>query len=383
MDRDGGGSQDITATEPDVVICKDTRGLYTLTVQFAGITGEIPAKYGKISVEASRTMLFMESTENINESIDALIGGAHFTSDAHTGIQISNSGFGIVYKTDNGTLSVTSRKTSEVSPTTSSVVLTLDHLMSTGKTALKGKLSATGYGVLFGLVRQYADPQGSLEATFLATDMAGSFDLEFGDSITYSVNLSMPLSAELHYYGIDLAADIKNATMNLNRGNLTVDGFDRNTTGILQLPGLMLVSDYTSGFRASLELTDTVVYNQGKEFKSYTDVSVESRQVNVDAKRNDRVALDLYDLRLDISRTDGTGLLKEIDHLELDLNSVKDAGSEPMLDKVMSWAIIPCILFGLLLVLYLLRLRKRDPELFRFEEIPDHEHIVADPVEPR
>lgn len=108
----------------------------------------------------------------------------------------------------------------------------MDHSVEKARTVLSGRLSSAGFALCVGIQRSYADPSGELRALLTATDMSGSFDMTLGAGITYSAKASMPFEFQLYYYGIDLRGGIGESTIGVNRGILSVDGFDTSAHGI-------------------------------------------------------------------------------------------------------------------------------------------------------
>lgn len=79
--------------------------------------------------------------------------------------------------------------------------------------------------------------------------------------------------------------------------------------------------------------------------------------------------MDLYDLRLDVLRTDGSTIGRSLDHLRLNLDIGEEPGEKSLADRILPVLIIPCIVISLGMVLFILRLKKQAPELLRFNEL--------------
>lgn len=136
--------------------------------------------------------------------------------------------------------------------------------------------------------------------------------------------MTMPFDFSFGYYGIDLSGTFKATSLGITRGSLSVDDFDVSERSILSLPIAMLTNDFRTEFRLSSDLTDVRLYNQGDDFLSYDDITFDSRRVVVDVDWSDKAAVDLYEIRLHMCHTDGSELKKELDHLTLDLDIVKE-----------------------------------------------------------
>ena len=352
---------------------KDTRGIYTLTVNFEVLSADILVDERPTHVDVKSTTLYLESSGQLAECLDALLNGSHFTTDAHTEIQLSNSGFEIDHDLPGGGIMLKGGKTSEVSPTSATLVISMDHSMVSGQTVISGKLSSTGFGIFAMIHRTYTDPDGMLDITAESQNAALSFDMTFGNGIGYSMNLTMPFNFSFGYYGIDLSGTLRATTLGVTHGNLSVDGFDISEDGIISLPFAMLTSNFNTDFRLSSDLSDVIIYNQNEEFVSYTDIAFDARKINMDVNWSDKTVLNLYEIRLDLSRTDGTELRKDLDHLTLTLDIHEEPSGKPLVDRVMEMIMIPCLVLIALMALVMLRLRKTKPELFTFTEFELHE----------
>lgn len=267
-------------------------------------------------------------------------------------------------------------KVSEISPTSATLSISLDHSMFTGQTVLSGRLSSAGYEIFAMLHKTYTDPDGMLDITAESQNASMSFDTTFdGNRIGYSVNMNMPFAFTFGYYGIDLSGTMKASSYGITHGSLSVDGFDVSEDAILSLPLALLTSNFSTEFRVGSDLSEVVIYNQDEEFVSYTDITFDARKITADVDWSDKATLNLYEIRLDMCRTDGSELRKDLDHLTLVLDIKEEPSGKPLVDTVLEMALIPCLAIIAALAVVMLRLRKIRPDLFSFNEFEQHELV--------
>ncbi len=388
VDDDGDGAYDTVVGDLSAVLCVNTMNLYTLTANFGTLSAS-PVLNGTVStLTVGTTSLYMEVSGSVAETLDFLLSGSHFTSDAHAEVQLTNAGFSLEYPLDNGAVAIQGEVMSMSSPPDATVLLSIDHSYYTGVTSLSGNMSFIGHSLTVGVDTSYTDPEGTLDAELVAMDGSGSFNFDFGTSSTeFSASLNVPWAFSLKYYGIDVDVTSGSAGLSLTHGTLDVEGFDISECGVLQLPFCLISNDFTMGFRFAMETSFLEVAKNGSDVPdiSCTDVELSVRDLSVDLKRDSSLGIAMNRISLSYVNSEG----KQVEDTLTRLNINKDlSGAEAgkgILEKAMYWVLPVSIAAIIIIIVMLQNLKQYRPELFKVNENSDEDHYgitVPDEDEP-
>ncbi len=388
LDSDADGEDDTVAAELKAVLQKNTLGIYTLTANFDTLSAKPVLNGTECTLDVDTTTLYMEVSGPVAECLDFLVSGSHFTADAHAEVQLTNAGFSLTYPLENGQVTVEGAVVSTAtSPPDATVQLSIDHSVYKGTTTLSGALSYLGHALEVEIQAAYTDPDGTLDAVFGTQDGSGSFEFVFGSTTEFSVSLNMPWDFGLEYYGIDV--DVRSGTsgLSLSHGSLDVDGFDITQSGALDLPFRLLSDDCVMGFRISAEVSSLDVYRNDSTVPdiSCSDIELTVRNVSLDLKHGDRMALSLNKIVLAYVNSQGVQVEDSLERLNIDKDLSGAAAEKGLLDTAMQ-LLLPVFAALIVIVLVLLfRIRIREPELLKMNENTDEEHygiVLEDDDEP-
>lgn len=369
-DSDGDGRTDTTALGLGAVLEVDTRGKNTATVYFDELTTQ--AEYGAsmADVHVDKTEIYMESEGSLSDCLDAFTKGIHFTDDAHSEFQLYNAGFVVIYPDEKGSYTIQSTKSSDSSPKYASLTMSIDYSKYLSETTIKGNVSAVGYTFILQREASYTDPEGTASVDFRTTDLSGAFSMAFKDGMSFSANLYMPWILDVTYYDIVFRIIGDDASLTLTHGNLAIDGYDYANEGILAMLDKMAHNDFSLDTRVSLTATDMEVYKDSHEvaLNSFSDVELEIRNVSVVLKREDSLKASLERTRLSLAYEDGSELDRELKHLDV----VRDlSGAEPepsFIEKNAMYLLIAFSSISSVLVIVLIYLRIKKPEMLQLTE---------------
>lgn len=370
VDADGDGSADTTASAPSAVLCTNTLGLYTMTVGFTSLDASVPVNDTAMEIKLGRAGLYMESSGSLSECLDFLLSGSNFTADAHAEIRMNFADVSVTYPLENGTVKLLGTQSSATTPPDATLMLSMDHSKVLGTTSLTGKLSYIGHIFTAEVHKAYTDPSGSLDLLLRTRDGSASFDFRFSDRIGFSVNLNLPWTMELQYYGISLQADAGVSNISLTHGGVAVDGFDITKTGVLNLPTVLSQQDFTLETRVAMEVSSLSVYTDSHTVlrTQLSDMELEVKKIGADIRHGVRADVALQKVSLSYVSSDGISVEKELGHLNLSKDLSGEVGGKGLLETVMVWVLAISVIASAVLVVLLVRLRLKEPELFMFNE---------------
>ncbi len=373
-DGNADGFDEVAAVNPSVTLMKNTRGMYTLTANADSLTAALDVNGETVDMSLVSAGIYMEVSGSLAEVLDALTSGSHFTADAHAEIQMSASSFVASYPLDSGVLSVKAEAASSTSSTDIVVAVSLDHSMYLGATTISGRLSTLGHTLTAEVHSAWTDPEGRLDAVLTTRDITGSFYLEFGEDTTFSANISIPWSLDFYYYGIEFKAVAGNTALSVTRGEVSVDGYDVQTCGILELPFCLTNNDFELECRVFADIPSLTVYtDEGATVHAdLSDVEVEVKSIALELKRDDRLDTSLDGISLTYTDSDGEYVEDTLAHLDLTKDLSGKEKEKTLLEEAMKWILVPSIVLCGLFLGLIIDARRKWPELCRFNEDTDN-----------
>gem|GEM_PF-1894813 len=373
MDTNGDGVDDATIATLSAVFLTNTLKLYTMTVEFGSLDASIPINDKTATVKFGKTGLYMESSGSMSQCLDFLLSGSDFTSDAHAEIRLNLSGFTLSYPIEGGTVSLEGTPSSATTPPDATMMISMNHSEILKATTLSGKITYIGHTVTAEVHKAYTEPAGNLDLVLKTRDGSASFEFEFGSGIGFSVNLNVPWTFELQYYGISIQADAGVSNISLTHGRLGGDGFDITSTGALGIPALLSQKDFTLDTRLTMEVNSLKVYtdNRSSLRADISDMEFEVRKISADVRHGVSIDAALQKIIASYVAADGSLVEKSLGHLNLSKDLSGAEKGKGLLETVMVWVLVISAVGFVVLAAMLIRLRIKEPELFAFNEHTD------------
>lgn len=369
-DADADGNADLTVTALEFVLARNTLGLYTMTASFGSLDADLQVGGKTADVTVGSAGLYVEVSGSMAEVLDSLNSGSHFTADAHAEVRLSVSSFTLSYPVGSGTATVSSTSTSASSPDMT-VALSMDHSMYRDVTTLSARIFTLGHTVTAEVHDTYTDPEGRLDVVMALRDVTGAVTVEYGGDTEFTANLSFPWTLDFYYYGIEFRAVATNTALSLTHGEVDIDGFDTASNGILQMPFYLTDSDFDLSFRFLADIPSFKVYTDGGStlHSSVTDLEAEIKKVAVELRREDNLHIGLDNPFLSYYDSDGKYNEESLKHLDISKDLSGEEEGKTLLEKIMGWILIPCILETIALYFGITYLKFKKPELFKMQEM--------------
>ncbi len=369
-DVNADGSDDVTAAALEFVLARNTLGLYTMTASFGSLDADLEVGGETADVTVGSAGLYVEVSGSMAEVLDSLNSGSHFTTDAHAEVRLSVASFALSYPIGAGAATVSSSSTSVSSPDMT-VALSLDHSMYSDTTTLSARVFTLGHIVTAQVHDTYTDPEGRLDVVLDLRDVTGSVTVEYGGETEFTANLSFPWNLDFYYYGIEFRTVATNTALSLTHGEVDIDGFDTASNGILEMPFCLINNDFDLSFRALADIPSFVVYtDEGATLhSSVTDLEAEIKKVSVELRKEDSLHIGLDDLFLSYTGSDGKYNEESLKHLDISKDLSGEEEGKTLLEKIMGWILVPCILETIALYFAITYLKFKKPELFKPQEM--------------
>ena len=284
-------------------------------------------------------------------------------------LTIYNSGFDISYKHDNSELRFMMMKSSELSPANISMSMSLDHYMYSDVTTVAAEFSTIGHELRV-IYKEKSNGSGDdVSITFGATDIVSEITISFGDNITIDSTIKFLWSLDFYYHDIQFQADANATSLEISRGELDIEGYDRSE-GIIPTIKRLSTKDFTAEMRISSFIDGVKFYNDDRKtvLNSYSDIEMDIRDLHIVMKRDDVLTIVLDGVRLYMLGSDGSVFNRELPHLEI----VKELSEKPaeknLLEELAPYLLGAFIGASVMLVMLLIYLRIKRPDLFKFTE---------------
>ncbi len=379
LDNNGDGVNDASSESLSVILSTNTQKLYTMAAECTSFSGSVPLAGHNATITLGRTGLYIESSGSMSQCIDFLISGSDFTSDAHAEICVNYSGFSLSYPINDGSVSFTDKQASATTPPDSTMMVSLDHSEIRKTTTLSGRLNYIGHSFTAELHKTYAEPSGALDLLLKSHDGSMSFEFEFGSNIAFTLNMNLPWTFELQYYGISVQADAGVSTLSLSRGKLDLEGFDIETTGAVHIPFLLSQKDFSLETRLAMEVGSLSVYTDNRTAlrTSISDMELEVKKISAELRHGVKAAALLQKISATYVDSQGNTVSKELGSLNLSKDLVPASEEKGLLEKAMVWILVASVIGTFVLCALFIRIRIKEPELFRLNEHTSAEEVPS------
>lgn len=380
LDYDGDGHNDLNIGNFAFVMEEDARKIDTITMNVGIMLGSAPLGDGLIVLDAMDLTLYMETNGSIAETVDAFIL-PHFTEDTYASIEMDAARLMMTYAKDNDVVSFNVYRVNESSPRVASMTLAISHSMYNETTTLTTNLACLGYHLEFFINKPFEDTGDTLKMKFRATDANAAITTSFGEEVTFGANIYMPWTLEFDYADIEAQFEGKDTSIDISHGVISVDGYDGRTMGILILPVMMRLGDYSVSMRPNISVGELNIYVEGWSVlrDQFLDWELGIRNFDLELHRNDyrHIGIEEFDLRL--AYPDGSTFKRYIPSLDLDTDLSGEEKPESWIDEnAMTLAyvfIAGCI--AVLVAILVVGIRK--PHLFKFNEGDGEERSFPSP----
>jgi len=371
IDTDGDMEIDTIGHELDARLAKDTRGVNTLVVSFEDFL--LPLHNDEDNkdylIYLDRSEAYLESGSAMNEILDAFTEKIDFSGDTNAQIQLVISGgwVEIVGETENTNI-VLVKKSSE-SPAGAVLTFGIEYLRYTDETTLSGRLNATGYEVYIMHHQYYADPEGTSDSTFVLNDTVASFSFVFNELMEFSADVRTPLDLDINYYDVEMKIGFGESVVNITHGQLYLDGYDPVSEGMLAvLSHIAADDDFVFDMKVDLVSDHIDIYGEGGKdiIDVYTDLDVSVKEIFMLLEHDVYMLIDVDGVSIEYKTKDGSDVLRTIGHLDIDKDYIEP---DPRKDVVVYTSEIMLISFSIMLgelLLVLIVLRIKRPDLFKF-----------------
>ncbi len=284
--------------------------------------------------------------------------------------EVTVTSFTLSSPVGSGTATVSYTSTSASSPDMT-VALSMDHSMYSDTTTLSARIFTLGHTVTAQVHDTYTDPEGRLDVVLSLRDVTGSVTVEYGGDTEFTANLSFPWTLDFYYYGIEFRTVATNTALSLTHGEIDIDGFDTASNGILEMPFYLTNSDFDLSFRVLADIPSFVVYTDEDAtlHSSLTDLEAEVKKVSVELRRGDTLHIGLDEPFLSYIDSDGTYTEESLKHLDISKDLSGEEEGKTLLEKIMGWILVPCILETVALYFGITYLKFKKPELFKLQEM--------------
>ncbi len=363
------GGADVTVHNGLGLLCVDTRGQNTGTFSFSDLKVSVARESDLIEMELQSTRLYVESEGSLTECLNAFTKGINFTTDAHSQIQLTNDGIDMKYTRDKNTIEV---QTGKVSPssTSLSVVASIDHSTYQNATMFKFDISSIGYNINILFHNEYDDPEGTSDIAIHTTDLTGSVDFTFGDSISFKADLNTPWSMDFNYYDIEFQAEGKDMVLGVNHSNLIIDGYDYTQQGFFDMFKCLSENNFTLSCRISFSEEHITIYKEQRTilYDQYDDVELDIRELFVDLVLKEHRNVSLDKLHLSLVYSNGSVLDRTVRHLDVFKDLSDQDNSRPFFEDFATYMTVTLAVISAVMILAIIGLRIRNPEMFKFRE---------------
>ncbi len=351
------------------LLCVDTRGQNTGTFSFSNLQASIAQENDLIEMELQNTRLYVESNGSLTECLNAFTKGINFTTDAHSQIQLTNDGIDLKYTRNDDTMEVHTGKVSP-SSTSLSVVVTIDHSTYQNATMFKFDISSIGYNINVLFHNKYDDPEGTSDIALHTTDLTGSVDFTFGDSISFKADLNTPWSVDFNYYDIEFQAEGKDMVLGLNHSDLVIDGYDYTEQGFFDMFKCLSENNFTLSCRISFSEEHITIYKEQRTilYDQYDDVELDIRELFVDLVLKEHRNVSLDKLHLSLVYSNGSTLDRTVRHLDVFKDLSDPDNSRPFFEDFATYMTVTSAVISAVMILAIIGLRIRNPEMFKFRE---------------
>ena len=364
----------VNVYDADLLLMKDSRDFNTLGAEMSSAEGRFYGE-GTTDITVERTELYVESDGSLDECIAVFISGTDFTTDAHTEVELYNSGFSLIHESEGKCYRLIGERTSSLSPTFANMSISVDNSLYRDETDVKGQFSAIGFSVSFLSNTHYADPEGYSVVDIGSNDMSGSFEIILSDGMSFGLWLQMPLDVDITYYDIVTCMAVNRSSLAVTHGKLSVEDFDYREQGLIDILDAIANNDFEMEMRVDLTADSMDIYKGSDRelFNTYSDISLFIKNLGLDMKRGDSLLISLEGLQLDITPVNGDEINKSISRLDI----VSDlSGKDPEKGLLERGALPLLVIFttiSAMAVLLLILLRIKRPDFFRSKEGPQGE----------
>jgi len=369
LDFNGDGHNDLSVREFAIVMEEDARKIDTITMSVGVILGSAPLLDGLITLDALDLRLYMEIDGSIAETVDAFLL-PHFTEDTYASIEFDTARFLMAYAKDNELIDLNIYRINESSPKVASMTITLAHSMYNETTTLATNVACLGYNLEFFISKPFEATGDTLEMKFKATDANAAITTSFGEEVTFGANIYMPWTLEFDYDDIEAQFEGKDTSIDISHGVIDVKGYDGKTMGILILPVMMRVSDYTISMRPNISIGELNIYvDSWSELRDqFLDWELGIRNFELTLHRGDSRHIGIKEFDLRLAYPDGSTFKRFIPSLDLDTDL---SGGEKPKSWVDENAMTLTYVFtagcvAVLVAILVVGIRK--PHLFKFNE---------------
>lgn len=368
-DEGAEGIEDLTIHDGQGLLCVDSRDQNTGTFSFSNLRASLFRESDLLEMELQYTRLYVESEGSLTECLDAFTKGINFTTDSHSQLQLTNDGIDLKYIEKERTTQIITGKVSP-SSTSLSVVVSIDHSTYQNTTFFKFNISSIGYNINFIFHNDYDDPSGTSDVSLSVTDMTGGVDFSFGDSISFKVDINTPWSLDFNYYDIAFQADGRDSVIGVNHSDLKIDGYDYKEQGFFEMFKSMSENNFTLDCRISYTEEHITVYKEERTllYEEYDDVELDIRDLFVELVRQDHRNVSLDKIHLALKKSDGSSLDRTIRHLDVFKDLSDPVPSRSYFEDFATYLTVTLSIVCVAMVLIMLGLRIRRPDLFRFRE---------------
>jgi len=368
LDYDADEKNDLTIRGFLLVMEVDARGIKTVTLGNDIMLGSVPLMGGLLSLDAVNLSVYVEVDGSIEETLSAFIL-PHFTSDTYASVEVSSSRFVFGYVKDDDVIQLDCRKVNESSPRAASVTFKISHTIYNETTALSTNASCLGYIVELMVIKKFENGN-TLDMRLRGIDANAYITASFGEEVTFGANIYMPWTMTFDYADIEAQFEGKDTNIDISHGVIDVEGFDGKTMGILALPVMMRLSDFTVSLRPNISIGELDIYVDSwstlrDQFKDW-EFSIHDLDFTMLWGEKRHIAIRELDLRL--AYPDGSTFKRYIPSLDLitDLSG-KDSPKSWVEENAMNLAYV--FMAGCAAVLVaILVVGIRKPHLFKFNE---------------
>lgn len=369
MDFDGDGENDLSILRFALVMEEDARKIDTITLSAGVVLGSAPLFGGLLSLDALNLTLYMETSGSIAETVDAFLL-PHFTEDTYASIEMDTSRFLMIYAKENDVIDLNIYKVNESSPRAASVTLSMTHSMYSETTTLTTNVACLGYNVEFGIVKPIERSGDVLKMKFKSTDANASITASFGEEVTFGANIYMPWTLEFDYADINAQFEGKDMNIDISHGVIDVPGYDGRTMGILVLPVMMRVSDFTMSMRTNISVGELNIYVESwSELRDqFLDLELGIREITLTMNWGDERIIGIKELDLRVAYPDGSTYKRFIPSMEMKSDLSGDDPPESWVDEnaMTLTYVFTAGCAAVLVAILVVGIRK--PHLFKFNE---------------
>ena len=158
--------------------------------------------------------------------------------------------------------------------------------------------------------------------------------------------------------------------LGLTHGDLYIDGYDYTKEGIVSMFEKLSTNSFVLSCRASLAVESIVIFKDERKtvYDFYRDVELGIRELTIDVKVNESRIISLDKMQLYLVYSDDSILDRTINHLDVTKDLVEQKKDPTFLEENANYFTIGFSAVSGLILLILIYLRIKKPELFRFRE---------------